>query len=223
MAGVPEAPVSAVSCDAQNTLAQCLEILWVDPVPKSADFGILRNARKITLSSEPIDGCTASLLGSDIFQRHIFILILDVDESRVSLVESAATRVLAGQANWDSGFYQTREGESFRPCRSPRGAGMGTVSIKTQPKGAQIAVNKHMLDKSSPVDGMLDPGNYIVDITLTGYAQVHKVITVDKGGKAVVDEVLQPESRNDICSNPALEKIETPETRPDLSLIRSAF
>jgi hypothetical protein len=71
--------------------------------------------------------------------------------------------------------------------------GMGTVSIKTQPKGAQIAINKHMLDKSSPVDVMLDPGNYVVDITLTGYAPVHKVITVDKGGKAVVDEVLQHE------------------------------
>jgi serine/threonine protein kinase len=71
--------------------------------------------------------------------------------------------------------------------------GMGTISIKTQPKGAQIAVNKHMLDKGSPVDVMLDPGNYMVDITLTGYASVHKVISVDKGGKAVIDEVLQHE------------------------------
>jgi eukaryotic-like serine/threonine-protein kinase len=71
--------------------------------------------------------------------------------------------------------------------------GMGTVSIKTQPKGAQVAVNQHMLDKGSPVDFMLDPGNYIVDITLSGYVSVHKVITVDKGGKAVIDEVLQHE------------------------------
>jgi len=71
--------------------------------------------------------------------------------------------------------------------------GMGTVSIKTQPKGAQVAVNQHMLDKTSPVDFVLDPGNYIVDITLTGYAPLHKVITVDKGGKAVIDEVLQHE------------------------------
>jgi serine/threonine protein kinase len=71
--------------------------------------------------------------------------------------------------------------------------GMGTVSIKTQPKGAQVAVNQHMLDKESPVDFMLDPGNYIVDITMTGYAPIHKVITVDKGGKAVIDEVLQRE------------------------------
>jgi serine/threonine protein kinase len=71
--------------------------------------------------------------------------------------------------------------------------GMGTVSIKTQPKGAQVAVNQHMLDKESPVDFMLDPGNYIVDITMTGYAPIHKVITVDKGGKAVIDEVMQRE------------------------------
>jgi serine/threonine protein kinase/cytoskeletal protein RodZ len=68
---------------------------------------------------------------------------------------------------------------------------MGTVSIKTQPRGAQIAVNEHMLDKGSPVDFTLDPGNYIIDITLSGYAPIHKVITVDKGGKAVIDEVLK--------------------------------
>ena len=40
---------------------------------------------------------------------------------------------------------------------------------------------------------MLDPGNYVIDITLTGYAPVHKVITVDKGSKAVVDEALPRE------------------------------
>jgi uncharacterized cupredoxin-like copper-binding protein len=72
-------------------------------------------------------------------------------------------------------------------------AGMGAVVVRTQPKGAQIAVNQHMLEKSSPVDFVVDPGNYVVDITLTGYASIHKVITVDKGGKAVIDEVLQHE------------------------------
>jgi hypothetical protein len=71
--------------------------------------------------------------------------------------------------------------------------GMGAVSVKTQPKGAQVAVNQHMLDKDSPVDFMLDPGNYVVDVTMSGYAPIHKVITVDKGGKAVIDEVLQHE------------------------------
>jgi eukaryotic-like serine/threonine-protein kinase len=69
-------------------------------------------------------------------------------------------------------------------------AGQGTVSIHTQPKGAQIAVNQHMLEKGSPVDVMLDPGNYVIDITLSGYAPISKVVTVDKGGKVVVDETM---------------------------------
>jgi len=72
-------------------------------------------------------------------------------------------------------------------------AGQATLSIHTQPKGAQITVNQHMLDKNSPVDVMLDPGNYVVDITMTGYAPIHKVITADKKGKVVIDEVLQPQ------------------------------
>jgi serine/threonine protein kinase len=69
--------------------------------------------------------------------------------------------------------------------------GQATLSIRTQPKGAQIAINQHMLEKGSPADVMLDPGNYVIDLTLSGYAPVRKVITVEKGGKVVVDEVLQ--------------------------------
>jgi eukaryotic-like serine/threonine-protein kinase len=71
--------------------------------------------------------------------------------------------------------------------------GMGTVNVKTTPKGAQVAVNQHMLDKDTPVNFILDPGNYVVDITLSGYVSIHKVISVDRGGKVVIDEVLQHE------------------------------
>jgi serine/threonine-protein kinase len=70
-------------------------------------------------------------------------------------------------------------------------AGMGSISIHTQPKGAQIAINQRLLDKTSPVDIMLGPGNYIVDVTLTGFKPVHKVVSVDKGGKAAIDEILE--------------------------------
>jgi eukaryotic-like serine/threonine-protein kinase len=70
-------------------------------------------------------------------------------------------------------------------------AGQATVSVHTQPKGAQVAINQRVLDKNSPVDVALDPGNYVIDITLTGYAPVHRVVSADKGGKVVVDEVLQ--------------------------------
>jgi serine/threonine protein kinase len=69
-------------------------------------------------------------------------------------------------------------------------AGMGSISIHTQPKGAQVAINQQVLDKASPVDVMLAPGNYIVDVTLTGFKPVHKVVSVDRGGKAAIDEIL---------------------------------
>jgi Protein kinase domain/PEGA domain len=69
-------------------------------------------------------------------------------------------------------------------------AGMGAVSIHTQPRGAQVAINQRMLDKMSPVDVMVGPGNYVVDITLTGFKPVHKVVTVEKGGKVAIDEIL---------------------------------
>ncbi len=78
--------------------------------------------------------------------------------------------------------------------RRKRLAGHGHDQRQDPAQGrAQVAVNQHMLEKDSPVDFMLDPGNYIVDITMSAYAPIHKVIIVDKGGKAVIDEVLQHE------------------------------
>jgi serine/threonine protein kinase len=70
-------------------------------------------------------------------------------------------------------------------------AGQAVVSIRTQPKGAQVAINQHIMEKNTPLQVALDPGNYVIDITMTGYAPVRKVITTDRGGKVVVDEVLQ--------------------------------
>ncbi|HET9408270.1 MAG TPA: PEGA domain-containing protein [Candidatus Sulfotelmatobacter sp.] len=70
--------------------------------------------------------------------------------------------------------------------------GQAKLTVHTQPKGAQIAINQHILDKNSPVDVMLDPGTYVIDLTLSGYAPVHKIVTADRDGKLTVDEVLQP-------------------------------
>ena len=72
-------------------------------------------------------------------------------------------------------------------------AGMGTVSVKTQPKGAQVAINNRILDKFSPVELYLDPGTYIVDITLSGFKSVHRVINVEKNGKVSIEESLNRE------------------------------
>lgn len=70
-------------------------------------------------------------------------------------------------------------------------AGMGAVSVKTQPKGAQVAVNNRILDKASPLQFYLNPGNYEIDITLSGFKRIHRVISVDRNGKVAVDEVME--------------------------------
>ena len=69
----------------------------------------------------------------------------------------------------------------------------GVISIHTSPKGAQVAINQHMLEKNSPVDVALDPGTYVLDITATGYAPIHRVVTVEKGSKDAIDEAMQPQ------------------------------
>ncbi|HEV2399414.1 MAG TPA: serine/threonine-protein kinase [Candidatus Sulfotelmatobacter sp.] len=70
-------------------------------------------------------------------------------------------------------------------------AGQGTVTIHTQPKGAQISINQHIIDKNSPVEVVLDPGNYDVEITMSGYAPVRKIVNVTAGSKQAIDEALQ--------------------------------
>ena len=72
-------------------------------------------------------------------------------------------------------------------------AGMVPVSVKSQPKGAQVAVNNRLLDKFSPVDFYLNPGTYVIDITASGYKPLHRVIEIQKGGKMVIDENLERE------------------------------
>jgi hypothetical protein len=70
---------------------------------------------------------------------------------------------------------------------------MGAVNVKTQPKGAQVAVNNRILDKFAPVDFFLNPGTYVIDITLSGYKPVHRVVEVQKGGKVAVEESMERE------------------------------
>lgn len=72
-------------------------------------------------------------------------------------------------------------------------AGMGIVSIKTQPKGAQIMVNNRVLDKTSPFDFYLNPGTYVIDITMSGYRSLHRVIVVEEREKVAIEETLTPE------------------------------
>ena len=54
-----------------------------------------------------------SLTGCDVFQRHVFVFVLDVDEDGVALIEGAAAGVLSAEADVGTGFHQAREGESL--------------------------------------------------------------------------------------------------------------
>jgi len=72
-------------------------------------------------------------------------------------------------------------------------AGMGAVSIRTKPKGAQVVINQRIMDKMSPMEVMMGPGNYVIDITLTGFKPVHRIISVEKDGKVAIDETLERE------------------------------
>jgi len=72
-------------------------------------------------------------------------------------------------------------------------AGMGTVAVRTNPKGAQISVNQRLIDKLSPAEFLLNPGNYIVEISASGYKPVRRVITVEKSSKQAIDETLEKE------------------------------
>jgi hypothetical protein len=71
--------------------------------------------------------------------------------------------------------------------------GMGKISIRTNPKGAQIAVNQRLLDRPSPADFYLNPGNYVIDITATGCKPLRRVVSVEKGSKLQLDETLERE------------------------------
>jgi serine/threonine protein kinase len=72
-------------------------------------------------------------------------------------------------------------------------ASMGIVSVKTQPKGAQIMVNNRALDKTAPFDFYLNPGTYEINITMSGYRTLHRVINVEQGEKVAIEETLLPQ------------------------------
>jgi len=70
---------------------------------------------------------------------------------------------------------------------------LGIVSVKTQPKGAQIMVNNRVLDKTAPFDFYLNPGTYVIEVTMNGYRPLHRVVNIQEGEKLAIEENLIPE------------------------------
>jgi hypothetical protein len=67
---------------------------------------------------------------------------------------------------------------------------MGKVQIRSNPKGAQIAVNGRVMDKLTPAEYFFPAGTYEVTLTVKGYKPSRKTINVGLGAKLLVDELL---------------------------------
>ncbi|MGH9517790.1 MAG: PEGA domain-containing protein [Terriglobales bacterium] len=118
------------------------------------------------------------------------------------LAETSTVSVQSGQsANASVTLKRLGETEDIRSAGGKfkkvfgRGesASMGIVNVKTQPKGAQITVNGRVLDKTAPFDFYLNPGTYEIDITMSGYHSLHRVINVEQGEKVAIEESLTPQ------------------------------
>lgn len=68
--------------------------------------------------------------------------------------------------------------------------GKGALDVKSDPKGAQIAITGMPDTHATPHKYFLDPGRYQVTITLNGYKTVKKSVTVQKGKGLEISETL---------------------------------
>ncbi len=66
------------------------------------------------------------------------------------------------------------------------------LTVHTEPAGATVLINGQTVGKSTPVDFGLNPGNYVIEIELTGYQTLRKNITVEDGSPLVLNETLHP-------------------------------
>ena len=54
-------------------------------------------------------------------------------------------------------------------------------------------VNNRVLDKTAPFDFYLNPGTYVIDISLSGYRGVHRVVNVESKERVAIEETLIPQ------------------------------
>ncbi|HYX70774.1 MAG TPA: PEGA domain-containing protein, partial [Terriglobales bacterium] len=79
----------------------------------------------------------------------------------------------------------------FKKMFGANGQEMGMVEVKSNPKGATVLVNGNAVPKPTPVTFMLNPGNYEIQVQMTGYRIAKRVITLEKGGQVKVEEELK--------------------------------
>ena len=186
-----------------NKLGYGPETRTLDVASNSKSFLVVQLAplgATVFLTSAP-PGAAAFVDGKDL--KRVTPLQVTVDKpgshtitlrKQGFLDESTTANLQAGQTfSFSPVLRQLGETDDIRYKKflGGKAAGMGVVNIRTQPKGAQVAINKHVLDRPSPLEFYLNPGVYVVDITLSGYKSLERVITIERNGKFAIDETLE--------------------------------
>jgi serine/threonine-protein kinase len=69
--------------------------------------------------------------------------------------------------------------------------GMTAVEFKTDPKGAQVIINGKTIEKTTPFEIQVEPGNYEITIQKSGYKPVHTNLAGGANEKVKIEEKLQ--------------------------------
>jgi hypothetical protein len=69
--------------------------------------------------------------------------------------------------------------------------GMTNVEIKSDPKGAQVTINGRILDKTTPMEIQVEPGDYELTIQKSGYKPIHTNLAAGANERVKIEEKLQ--------------------------------
>jgi serine/threonine-protein kinase len=168
----------------------------LEQLPSTVVFASAPSGASIVIDGKDTGHVTPSQIPLDKPGTHVFLI-----KKQGYLEETTTTTLAAGQTFHYSPTLtllgNTDQIKTVGKLKKFFGSGdqtmTGTVSVKILPKGAQIAVNSRLVEKPSPVDFYLNPGTYVVDVTLSGYKSVRHIITVNQGAKIELNDILEPE------------------------------
>ena len=64
---------------------------------------------------------------------------------------------------------------------------MARIEIKSEPKGAQVTINGTPLQKTTPLEVQVEPGNYDITIQKDGYKPIHESAIVGVDDRIKID------------------------------------
>jgi len=157
----------------------------------------------VSISSQP-EGASVLVDGKDTGKVTPLTIVLHRGSHSITLTRNdffADTRTFDAQPgkSYELPFRLTPQGRSEEikdvgKLNKLFGGGtpqsMGKVKIKTNPKGAQIAVNGRQMDKLTPAEYFFPAGIYEVTLAAEGYKPTRKTINVSAGAKLLVEERL---------------------------------